>query len=822
MPDPEAADRGTHLSFPGAANALGGEPSAYLRQHAGNPVHWRPFGDEAFAFAAARDVPVFLSIGYAACHWCHVMARESFEAPDTAAFLNAHFVAVKVDREERPDVDSVYMAATQAISGEGGWPMSVFLLPDGRAFHAGTYYPPRPLPGRPSFRQVLEAVADAWRERRDAVEQNAAALARGLAASQLSAAVRLGGAPEPLDPTVPAQAVQALAADEDPSGGGFGSAPKFPPSAVLEFLIRHAAVPPHTVPSPVVRSQDAASQEAALQEAALQEAALQGAALQGAGADTAAQARGLAGRTLAAMSRSALFDQLDGGFARYSVTRDWSVPHFEKMLYDNAQLLRVYVHWVRLGGTPEYPAAEAADVAGRTAGWLLASLGLGTDGSGHAPPPGALHGQLPEALASSLDADTVVDGVHAEGASYLWTPAALDAALGPGDGAAVARLMNIRARGTVSADGSPLHPGRAPGAGEAELWQRVRPVLLTERSRRPQPARDDKVVAGWNGLAVAALAEAGAVLEQPRLVAAAGRIAAYLERVHWRPGAAGAPGTLIRVSHAGVARGIGGLLEDYAFCVEGLVALYAVTGRTRWYRLAEGILAAACARFTTDGALRDEAGESDQVANAQGGRAPLELFDAATPSGAAAFAGALLSCSALSGSPEHRALAGHILSLLPPLAARAPRAAGWLLATAQAALAGPVEAAVVGPDTPERAALHRELLLSPSPGLVIALQDAPERDNAAWDRTARDRTARNLAASERPAGENAVRDQDRDRDQDQDQDQDRDQGAAVPLLRGRGAAPDGAPLVYLCRGMVCGLPARSPGQLRERLATMAG
>ena len=217
------------------------------------------------------------------------------------------------------------------------------------------------------------------------------------------------------------------------------------------------------------------------------------------------------------------------------------MPHFEKMLYDNAQLLRVYVHWVRLGGTPEYPAAEAADVAGRTAGWLLASLGLGTDETGHAPPPcpEPCPGTLPEALASSLDADTVVDGVHAEGASYLWTPAALEAALGTGDGAAVARLMNVHARGTVSADGSPLHPGRALSAGEAELWQRVRPVLLAERSGRPQPARDDKVVAGWNGLAVAALAEAGAVLEQPRLVAAAGRIAAYLERVHWRPGCRG-------------------------------------------------------------------------------------------------------------------------------------------------------------------------------------------------------------------------------------------------------------------------------------------
>ena len=725
-PDPGPAERGSTEAWPGASNALAGEPSAYLRQHAGNPVHWRPFGDEAFAFAAARDVPVFLSIGYAACHWCHVMAHESFEDQDTADFLNANFVAVKVDREERPDVDAVYMAATQAISGEGGWPMSVFLLPDGRAFHAGTYYPPRPMPGRPSFRQVLGAVREAWLERRSAVEANADALARGIAATQDGTAVRLDAPAPDLDPELLSEAVGALARSED-AAGGFGAAPKFPPSAVLEFLIRHAAVP----------------------------------------SATAEAARDLAGRTLAAMARSALFDQLDGGFARYSVTRDWSVPHFEKMLYDNAQLLRVYVHWIRLGGTAGYPAGEAAAVAGSTADWMLASLGLaGTEGQ---------DGTAPAALASSLDADTVVDGVHAEGASYLWTPAELAALLGPADGAAVARLMHVHPAATVSEAGSPLHPGRALDGPDTGLWQRVRPVLRAARAARPQPARDDKVVAGWNGLAVAALAEAGAVLDRPELVDAAGRIAGYLERVHWTPGHGTEPGRLVRVSHDGTARGIGGLLEDYAFCAEGLFALYAVTGRTRWYDLAEALVAAAGSRFAADGKLRDTAGESPQVFNAQGRRAGMDPFDNATPSGAAAFAGALLTSSALTGSAEHRAMAGNILSLLPPLAVRAPRVAGWLLATAQAAQAGPLEAAVVGPDTPQRTALHRTLLQSPSPGLVIALQD--------------------------PSGES-------------------DDGR-VPLLRGREAAPDGTPQAYLCRGMVCRLPARSAEALREQLASMA-
>jgi uncharacterized protein YyaL (SSP411 family) len=747
MQDPETANSGSPRQTPGSSNALAAEPSAYLRQHAGNPVHWQPFGDAAFAAAATRDVPVFLSIGYAACHWCHVMAHESFEDQDTADYLNAHFVAVKVDREERPDVDAVYMAATQAISGEGGWPMSVFLLPDGRAFHAGTYFPPRPMPGRPSFRQVLEAVSEAWTERRGAVEANAATLARGIAASQPASAVRLDGPPEPLDAALLGEAVRALSRSEDQSHGGFGGAPKFPPSAVLEFLIRHAAVPADRVPSAAAEL-DTPGPDAE-------------------GADTAAAARDMAGRSLAAMSRSALFDQLDGGFARYSVTRDWSVPHFEKMLYDNAQLLRVYVHWVRLGGTPEYPATEAAAVAGRTADWLLTRLGLPPD-QAQAPGGGAVQAV---ALASSLDADTVVDGVHAEGASYLWTAAQLQELLGTADGAAVAVLMNVRTPGSVTADGSPLHPGREVAGDDAVLWQRVRPVLAQARSGRPQPGRDDKVVAGWNGLAVAALADAGAVLARPELVAAAERIAAYLERVHWQPPGDG-PGRLIRVSHGGTARGIGGLLEDYAFCAEGLFALYGVTGHTRWYSLAAAILDSACVRFAADGGLKDAAGESAQVTAAQGGRDGLDLFDNAAPSGAAALAGALLTHSALSGSPEHRTLAANILSLLPPLAVRAPRVAGWLLATAQAALAGPVEAAVAGPDTPGRAALHRVLLLSPSPGLVVAVQD----DGAA---------------------------------------------RSVPLLRGRGAGPDGAAQVFLCRGMVCDRPTGSVEGVRERLATMA-
>ncbi|UZX02352.1 thioredoxin domain-containing protein [Arthrobacter sp. CDRTa11] len=788
MRDAHNADAGRAPGeFPGGhirQNLLEREPSAYLRQHAGNPVHWRPFGDEAFAEAAARDVPVFLSIGYAACHWCHVMAHESFEDQETADYLNEHFVAVKVDREERPDVDSVYMAATQAISGEGGWPMSVFLTADGRAFHAGTYFPPRPMPGRPSFRQVLEAVWEAWQERRDAVEQNAQTLAQSMGEAQLTAAVRLEGTPPLVDSLLLPGAVESLARTEDQHDGGFGAAPKFPPSAVLEFLLRHAAVPHDAVQSDPARSEGAQS------KAAQPDPDPSGPGPSDtAHSDTADAAGSMAGRTLAAMARSALFDQLDGGFARYSVTRDWSVPHFEKMLYDNAQLLRVYVHWIRLGGNEDFPAGEAAEVAARTAEWMLDSLGLPDAGS--AEGAGAQEPRV-AALASSLDADSVVDGEHHEGATYLWTINALQDVLGPDAGAAVAQLMNVGPEGTVSEFGSPLHPARALTATEAKLWDQARPALLAARRLRPQPARDEKIVAGWNGLAVAALAEAGAVLDRRDFVSAAESIAAYLERVHWQPSPpapisgqedpAHVPPLLMRVSHAGTARGIGGLLGDYAFCAEGMFALYAVSGQPYWYGFAEQLVQAACSRFVVSGRLVDTSEGAAQVSSAQGGQSGLEPYDGATPSGASAFAGVLLSYAALSGSAEHRAMAGHILSLLPPLAVRAPGAVGWLLATAQAALAGPVEAAVVGPDSPERTALHRELLNSPSPGLVIAVGD----DGGGP-----------ASPSGTPSGD-----------------------VQVPLLAGRAGGPGGTPLVYLCRNMVCEMPVSSVAELRRRLAAM--
>ena len=401
------------------------------------------------------------------------------------------------------------------------------------------------MPGRPSFLQVLEAVHEAWQERRDAVEQNARSLAQTMGHAQLSAAVNLNETPGLLDPELLPAAVRSLGRSEDPDDGGFGAAPKFPPSAVLEFLMRHAAVP----------------------------------------SDTAGEARDMAGRTLAAMARSALFDQLDGGFARYSVTRDWSVPHFEKMLYDNAQLLRAYVHWVRLGGTPGFPAAEAADVAVRTAEWMLASLGLPAGSWGAAGPHGAA-----EALASSLDADSVVNGEHHEGASYLWTAGELEKLLGNDDGAAVARLMNVGDHGTVSNARIAAAPrqGAEPRGGRALGRRPATPPGGARSAGRSRHAttRWWRAGTGWPWRPWPRRARCWTVpgwWTRPSASQATSRGSTGGRREE----------ELVRVSHAGAARGIGGLLEDYAFCGEGFLALFAVTGNAHWYGLAEAVISAA-------------------------------------------------------------------------------------------------------------------------------------------------------------------------------------------------------------------------------------
>ncbi|PYI38793.1 thioredoxin domain-containing protein [Arthrobacter psychrolactophilus] len=709
-------------------NRLADEPSAYLRQHAHNPVAWQPFDDAAFAEAVARDVPIFLSVGYAACHWCHVMAGESFQDPAIGAYLNSHFVSIKVDREERPDVDDAYMAATQALSGEGGWPMSVFLTPDGRAFHAGTYFPPSPVSGRPSFTQVLHAVQEAWQERREQVERTASELAQALAQPiwQLRAVpesgVELEIAEAPEWAGAPAQAVAALAAAEDLQHGGFGNAPKFPPTPTLDFLLRHAA----------------------------------------SGAPTAELARGVAGRTLGAMVRSALFDQLGGGFARYSVSADWSEPHYEKMLYDNAGLLQALVQWIRLAGRAPDPEkydvgtstsaiaplslTEARDAVAAVVSWLLRELRL----------PGG-------AFASSLDADTVIDGVHHEGASYQWTEAELLAAARAGD-VAESMAHEVAAAMGLGTQPAPLNPGQELSAEQQHAWRALKPALLTQRSRRVMPARDEKVVASWNAMLLGALTDAAMVLEEPSWLAAAVDLGEYLRHVQW-------DGVLFRVSHAGTARGIKGLLEDYAASAKGFLRLYAATGQSRHFEFAGQLLQALEEEFIADGVVFSHGAHDEGTGPLQGSRF-ADPFDNATASGVALLADALASWAAYTGSQRHRAIAENLLSGLPALVRRAPRAAGGLLAVAESLLAGPLELAVVGPEGSARSALLREAWLSPSPGLVVATGD----------------------------GEGS---------------------AVVPLLTGRTALRDGdetSARAYVCRKMVCAYPVTTPDALRKLLS----
>ncbi|MBO3089319.1 thioredoxin domain-containing protein [Cellulomonas dongxiuzhuiae] len=681
-------------------NRLASATSPYLLQHADNPVDWWEWGDDAFAEARRRDVPVLLSVGYAACHWCHVMAHESFEDAATAAFMNEHFVCVKVDREERPDVDAVYMAATQAMTGSGGWPMTVVTAPDGRPFFCGTYFPPRRVQHMASFPEVLAAVAAAWTTRREEVMSSAGTIADALGQRPVAGGDGPTGG-DLVDERVVARALGALSASFDERDGGFGGAPKFPPSMVLEWLLRHHA-----------RTGDA---------------------------DALAMTRA----TLDAMARGGMYDQLAGGFARYSVDATWTVPHFEKMLYDNALLLRVYLHAWRLTGDP-----LARRVVEESADWLLADL------------------RTPEGgFASALDADS--EG--REGAFYAWTPGQLRDVLGDDDGTWAADVLAVTDEGTFEHGASVLQRRRDPD--DDARFAAVRDRLREAREARPRPARDDKVVSAWNGLAIAALAEAGALLDRPDWLDAARRCGALLADLHTRTDADGGD-RIVRTSRDGVAGSAPGVLEDYADVAEGYLALAAATGEHAWTARAQRLLTTVLAHFRDDdGSLFDTADdETDPVLGAL--RRPQDPTDGPTPAGPPAAAAALVTLGALTGDLALREAA--LAALRDPLrlAARYPRATGWALATAEALLDGPREVAVVGASgDPAAAALHRTALASPAPGLVVAVGDPAD------------------LGDEAPA---LLRDR--------------------PLVDGRAAA-------YVCRGFVCDRPTTDPDALTQQLRT---
>ncbi len=603
------------------ANHLADSNSPYLLQHRDNPVDWWPWCDEAFERAAQRELPILLSVGYAACHWCHVMAHESFEDEATAAYLNEHFVCIKVDREERPDVDAVYMEATQALTGSGGWPMTCFLTPTGEPFFCGTYFPPHDRPGMPSFRRLLESIVEAWSTRRTEIEKSGAHIIAELnerAASPLSGS---GVTAAGLD-----AAASVLSDGHNDTTGGFGGAPQFPPSMVLEFLLRHAA-----------RS----------------------------GSGRSAQ---IVDITCERMARGGMYDQLGGGFARYSVDAHWVVPHFEKMLYDNALLARVYAHWWRLSGS-----ALGRRVAIETCEWMLADLLTESGG-----------------FASSLDADSEGE----EGRYYVWTPDEV--------GQRAAAIFTVTASGTFEHGRSVLQLLTDPADQEEYRGERER--LLSIRMQRVPPARDDKVVTAWNGLAIAALAEVGVLFGRDDFIDAASRCAGFLAEHHL------VDGRLRRVSRNGEVGDPVGVLEDYGDLSEGLLALHQATGERRWLSVAEDLLEVATEHFD-DGAngFFDTADDAQRLV-----RRPQDPTDGATPSGFSSVVAALLTAAALTGRADFRDAAAVAIGKAAPLIERFPRFAGWSAAAAEALVAGPLEIAVVG--APQLAAVARR---ATSPGAVV-------------------------------------------------------------------------------------------------------
>ena len=685
-------------------NRLATETSPYLLQHANNPVDWSPWGPDALARAKLLDRPIFLSIGYAACHWCHVMERESFENEATARYLNDHFVSIKVDREERPDLDQVYMAAVQAMTGGGGWPMSVFLTPEGRPFYGGTYFPDEPRHGMPSFRQVLEGVERAWREQRAEAEAAAGRLVQGLVAQ-----TRLDAGDAAPSSSLLEAASTTIEAAFDPATGGWGRAPKFPQPMTIEFLLRRHLATGDARPLAIAR------------------------------------------RSLDAMADGGIHDQLGGGFHRYATDARWLVPHFEQMLYDNAQLARVYVHAWQVTGDQRYSA-----VATGTLDYVLREL---TTHDG--------------AFAASQDADT--DGE--EGATFVWTAAEIRDTLG--DGAplveaayGVTEAGNWEGRTILSRVASDGDLAGRFELSEAVVRERLaagRRALLARRAERHQPARDDKALAAWNGLAIAALADASVALAgvdpegAARYQAAGARAASTI-----LGGLLARDGSLSRSWKDGRAVGHG-VLEDYSHLAEGLLALYEATFEERWFATARALMDRVVERFADPaGGFFDTADDHERLVTR-----PKDVQDNAVPSGNAVAAEVLLRLHAWTGEAVYRSAAERALRTVVPYVARyATGFARWLSAM-DLSLADVQEVAIVGsPGDAATLALVAEVRRGYRPNQVVAL-----------------------------AGDPAI--------------------SAVPLLDDR-VAVDGKPSAYVCRGFVCRLPATDAETLRRQLEAGAG
>ena len=692
---------------PHPTNRLARETSPYLLQHAHNPVDWYPWGEEALARARELERPLFISIGYAACHWCHVMERESFEDQATADDLNASFVAVKVDREERPDLDAVYMDAVQAMTGQGGWPMSVFATPDGRPFFGGTYFPDRPRHGIPSFRQLLARIAQVWEEQRDEVEAAATRIAGHVRSEQdlparllESLADRIAVSPEERLRA----AVGELERTFDARHGGWSGAPKFPAPMTIELLLREH-----------LRTGDR-------------------------------EPRSMAQRTLDAMADGGIYDHLGGGFARYSTDATWHVPHFEKMLYDNAQLARVYSHAFAVTGDEGH-----AYVARETLDFVAHEL---------RQPSGA-------AFAASLDADT--GGV--EGATYAWSAREVRDILGEAEAALFAAAYDVTEAGNweghtilrrVRDDTSLAVEFERPREDVAEALTRARVRLLRHRDERRQPARDDKVLTSWNGLAIGAFADAGRILGEGPFVDMASEAAAFVLD-HLR-----APdGRLLRSWKDGRAQHIG-VLEDHAHLADGLLALYEATFDERWYVAARDLAELVLARFSApDGGFFDTADDAEPLV-----ARPRSLQDNALPSGGAMATLVLIRLAALTGEARYREAAERALEPMAAIAAQHPTGfSQWLLALQLSAMPI-IEVAIVGdPAAADTQALVRAARRAQRPGQVMAVSPSPD-------------------------------------------------DSAIPLLHGRTRIEEAA-TAYVCRGFACQRPVTDPLALAAQLETAA-
>ncbi len=652
-------------------NRLAQETSPYLLQHRDNPVDWYPWGAEALARAGEEDRPILLSVGYSACHWCHVMERESFEDPETAAYMNEHFVPIKVDREERPDVDAIYMEAVQAMTGHGGWPMTVFLDPEGVPFYGGTYFPPDTSRGMPSFRMVMEAVVHAFETQREEIRERAPGTRARLGAL---------GEVEPRDPPGMAEleeAVQRLMATADRRDGGFGSAPKFPPASSLELLLARGE-----------------TEHVEL--------------------------------TLDKMLAGGIYDQLGGGFARYSVDAVWLVPHFEKMLYDNALLARVYLHGAQQLGHERY-----RRVCEETLDWMLREM---------RGPEGGFY--------SALDADSEGE----EGKFYVWTPAQIREVLGEG-AEAVTEYYGVTEEGNFEG-ANVLHLAGGAEAEEPEGLDEMRRTLLEARAQRVRPGLDDKRLTSWNALAIAALADAGAVLGREDYLDAARACAAFLLGQ-----LRDAAGNLLRTYKDGRAH-LNAYLEDHAFLLEALLALYEAPFEARWFSEARALADVTIERFgdpERGGFYSTSSDHEELIARRK------EVGDHPIPSGNSSAAMGMLRLAALTGDCRYAEAGEGVLALFSQPAVAHPDAFAHLLRALDFHLSPTREVALVGDDLDELAGVVRE---QPRPHLVLA--GGPE-------------------------------------------------GSSEPPLLASRTTVDGKPAVYICQNFTCRLPITDPTELRRQL-----